>query len=85
MDLTLKPVEKATLIALFRVTNGSLEAHVPLEALQSKFKKDKRGLIKKAIRGLCSVGLAVQHPTGGGMTYNLTKDGKQYFNANLDK
>jgi hypothetical protein len=77
-DIKLKSSEKATLLVLYKVCDASLEAHPPIEAITSKFKKHERHVPKKAIKALCRLGLAKPHPTGGGMTYNLTRSGKEY-------
>lgn len=75
----LKPVEVATLKALYVVADGSLSAHPPIEAIQGKFKKDKRHLAKKAVKILCRLGYANPHPTRGGITYELTPMGRKYI------
>jgi Mn-dependent DtxR family transcriptional regulator len=75
----LKPVEVATLKALYAAANGSLSAHLPIQAIQRKFKKDKRHLAKKAVKVLCRLGYVNHHPTGGGMTYELTSMGKKFI------
>lgn len=75
----LKPVEVAALKALYAVAGSSLSAHPPIEAIQSKFKKDKRHLAKKAIKILCRSGYVNKHPTRGGMTYGLTRVGKNFI------
>lgn len=79
MDRKLKPSEIATLKALMSVTDGDLAAHVPLQAIQSKFKKHMRHIPKKALKILCRLGFAIPHPTKGGMTYNITREGKDHL------
>jgi Mn-dependent DtxR family transcriptional regulator len=83
MEIRLQQVEKAALIALYNICKGSPRCHVPLEAIQSKFKKDQRHKAKKAIRSLYSLGLINKHPTRGGMTYQLTETGKKYAEEHL--
>jgi hypothetical protein len=77
-NIKLKPTEKATLFALYKICGGSLKCHVPMEAIQSKFKKHERHVPKKAISFLLRLGLVNRHPTKGGITFELTKDGKEY-------
>lgn len=77
-NIKLKPSEKATLLALYKVCGGSIKCHVPIEAIQSKFKKHERHVPKKAISFLIKLGLIIKHPTKGNPTYQLTKIGKEY-------
>ncbi len=83
MDPILKPVERYTLIALYKICNGSLKCHVPREAIQSKFRKDHRKKAKKALKSLVRLGFVNPHPTSGGITYELTKVGKGYVETDL--
>lgn len=84
-EIKLKASEKATLLALYRVCDASLDAHPPIEAIESKFKRHERHVPKKAIKALCRLGLANKHPTGGAMTYNLTREGKVYVETYMKK
>lgn len=82
-EIKLRASEKATLAALYKACDGSLSAHPPIEAIQSKFKKHERHVPKKAIKILCRFALAQKHPTRGGITYSLTRDGKEYAEKNI--
>lgn len=84
-EIKLRASEEATLAALYKACKGSLSAHPPIEAIQSKFKSHERHVPKKAIKILCQFGLAQKHPTRGGITYNLTKLGKEYAETELKK
>jgi len=54
-----------------------------LQLKQFRVKKDKRKLVKKAMRNLCRIGFAAKHPTKGGTAYNLTNKGKEYAEKHL--
>ncbi|MBI5254079.1 MAG: hypothetical protein HY930_06790 [Euryarchaeota archaeon] len=73
--MPLTQVEIATLIALFSATKGSVHSHVPIEAITARVRKDQRGIIKKTVKRLVRRGLAIEHPTGGGMTYHISTEG----------
>lgn len=80
MAKDLNQFEIDALKALYICVGGSLSGHVPLEAIASKFRKDKRGLVKKAIGRLLRLGLAVKHP-GAGVSYFLSREGKNYIES----
>ncbi len=61
----------------------ALKCHVPIEAIQAKFKKHERHVPVKALRILARLGLVVRHPTKGGVTYQLTRIGKEYVETQL--
>ena len=65
----------AVLIAVYDATNGSLSAHVPLEAVLRRFPGHLRGDVRRCIRELVKRGLVTLHPTRGSTTYQLTQWG----------
>lgn len=71
----LSPMEQATLKALAEMCNYSLSAHVPKEAVTSKFPKHLRGDAKKCLKKLKSKGFCREHPTGRNITWELTING----------
>jgi len=71
----LTAMEHATLKALAEACNYSLSAHVPREAVTSKFPKHLRGDVKKCLKKLKSKGFCSAHPTGRNTTYELTING----------
>lgn len=71
----LTALEQATLIALSEACNCSLSAHVPKEAVTSKFAKHLRGDVKKCLKKLKRRGYCYAHPTGRNTTYQLTREG----------
>ena len=68
-------VLSAILIAVYDATNGSLSAHVPLEAVLRRFPGHLRGDVRRCIRELVKRGLVTLHPTRGSTTYQLTQWG----------
>lgn len=73
--LKLSSTGMKVLSALISATNGSVKAHVPAPAVLCKFKKDKRGLMKKELLKIAKLGLATKHPTKGEVTWQLTRHG----------
>lgn len=71
----LTAMELATLKALADACNYSLSAHVPKEAVTSKFRTHLRGDVKKCLKKLRTKGFCRAHPTGGSTTYELTING----------
>jgi predicted nuclease with RNAse H fold len=65
----------AILVAVFDATNGSLSAHVPLEAVLRRFPGHLRGDVRRCIKELIKRGLLKLHPTRGSTTYQLTQRG----------
>lgn len=63
------------MLALARVTNLSLNAHVPKHLFFLGYHSKDRRQAKKALRRIVKLGLAAKHPTAGEMTYQLTKRG----------
>jgi hypothetical protein len=53
----------------------AVHVHFPPQAVQSKLKPRFRKKVKTALGYLCAKRLARRHPTSGGMTYHLTRDG----------
>jgi hypothetical protein len=68
---------------LYKICKESLKCHVPIEAIQAKFKKHERRVPVKAISMLARLGLVTRHPTKGGITYQLTRLGKEYVETQL--
>lgn len=69
------------LLALARAGGYSLNAHVPSQAIASRFSRSNRGYAKKTLRKILRTGLAIRHPTEGGMTFQLTKTGLRMVRA----
>jgi len=67
--------EVALLAAIFQETGYSTHKHVPEHAILQHFRRDIRGLMKKPLRRLHSKGYVSKHPTGGEMTYQITRLG----------
>ena len=76
--------EMLVLFAVATATNCSLNAHVPLQAILSKFKKEKRGTVRKTIKNLAKMGCVSRHPTRGGLTWHLTKFGAETLTHESD-
>ncbi len=74
---TLNEVHKAALLTLADACNWSLHAHVPIETVTRKVASHLRGDMKKAIRHLSKKGYCLPHPTGGTITWELTRMGLQ--------
>lgn len=72
---TLSPIEQATLKALSEACNFSLSAHVPIQAVMSKFPKHLRGDVKKTLKKLRAKGYCCEQPTGRNITWRLTLNG----------
>jgi hypothetical protein len=71
----LSQLDEATLRAVADACNYSLHAHVPIQAITSRFRTDIRGDVKKTLRKLRKKGYCQEHPTFGSKTYNLTELG----------
>ena len=65
----------ATLKALHHATNGSPNAHVPMQAIQRRFRKDARGFVPKTVRKLVSQQYAWRKKGGKQTSYGITKRG----------
>jgi len=78
----LSPMEQATLEALAYTCNYSLHAHVPAEAVMSRFRKHLRGEVRKMLKKLRAKGLCFEHPTGRNTTYQLTLMGLNAVKSN---
>jgi hypothetical protein len=74
-DFRLESSGRMALLALVSATNGSPRAHVPTPAILCKFKKDRRGSMKKELLKIARLGLAIKHPTRGNVTWQLTRAG----------
>jgi len=68
-------VEKAALQALADACDYSLKAHVPIEAITSRFPRYLRGDAKKALKKLRRKGYCRKHPAGRKTTWQLTPNG----------
>jgi hypothetical protein len=75
MAETFDPLEQAVLVALAATCRLSMHSHVPVQAVQSKFPKHIRGDVPKSLERLRRRGLCQKHPTGGGITWELTREG----------
>ncbi len=72
----LAPIEIAALEALAEACNYSLSAHQPEGwPILRRTKIHLRGDLKKGLKRIVRRGLCRQQPTGGNMTYSLTRDG----------
>ena len=69
--------EVAALFALYNATGGGFHAHVPEEAVVSRFRKDFRGYVSEGLDDLARhpEGYVMKHPTRVGMTYQITNSG----------
>jgi hypothetical protein len=68
-------VDEKALLALAKATNKSLSAHVSKHVFFLSYASRDRRQAKKALNRIVKSGLAMKHPTGGGMTYQLTRRG----------
>lgn len=68
-------LEIAVLLSLYSKVKYSKHAHPKEETILKGLRKDLRGLGKVALKNLLREGYIVQHPTSGGMTYNLSSKG----------
>lgn len=68
-------LEIALLLSLYSKVKYSKHAHPKEETILKGLRKDLRGLGKVALKNLLREGYIVQHPTSGGMTYNLSSKG----------
>jgi len=68
---------EAVLIAIFDATDGSLNGHVPIEAITKKTKRylDAKTDPTRCLRKLVAKGYVQEHPTRGSTTYQLTRCG----------
>ena len=65
----------ALLLSLYSKVKYSKHAHPKEETILKGLRKDLRGLGKVALKNLRREGYIIQHPTSGGMTYNLSPKG----------
>lgn len=68
-------LEIAVLFSFHSKVKYSKHAHPKEETILKGLRKDLRGLGKVALKNLLREGYIVQHPTSGGMTYNLSPKG----------
>jgi hypothetical protein len=71
----IEELEIAVLLSLYSKVKYSKHAHPKEETILKGLRKDLRGLGKVALKNLVRGGYIVQHPTSGGMTYNLSPKG----------
>ncbi len=70
--------------AMYRLTHGSITKHVPVEAIQRLMPKDigtQKVYLKnftKVLKDTIKIGYLVEHKTRGGMTYQFSKQGRDY-------
>ena len=72
---TLSPMEQAVLKALAECCNYSLGAHIPIQYVQKKLLPNLKGEAKKGLKKLRAKGYCQEHPTGGNITWELTRFG----------
>ncbi|HUV79438.1 MAG TPA: hypothetical protein VMW40_01210 [Candidatus Bathyarchaeia archaeon] len=65
----------AVLLSLYSKVKYSKHAHPKEETILKGLRKDLMGLGKVALKNLLREGYIIQHPTSGGMTYNLSQKG----------
>lgn len=80
----LSEIERATLQALADACNYSLSAHVPIEAVASRFPTHLRGDTRKALKKLRRKGYCIEHPTRGKRTWQRTPDGLVMARTNIE-
>jgi hypothetical protein len=71
----IEELEIAVLLSLYSKVKYSKHAHPMEETILRGLRKDLRGLGKIALEYLVRDGYVIQHPTAGGMTYNLKSKG----------
>lgn len=69
----LRDFERKVLAEICKATNTSKSSHVPEHAFVKKFPNAKHA--RKALQKLVTQGYVARHPTGGGMTYQMTQTG----------
>jgi len=67
--------EILVLSAIASATGNSIRAHVPPQAIFSRFERRDRGIIMQLLKGLARKGYVYRHPTRGGLTWHITKRG----------
>ncbi len=75
MPPELEPFDTAVLVALAQACNGSLAAHPPIHAIQSRFPKHLRGEVPRSLDRLRRQQYCQKHPTRGEVTWQLTREG----------
>lgn len=77
-DAELRQDEIAVLFATWEASHGSLNAHVPEHAMRNKIVRSHRRLFKEALKSILRRPEAyiIRHPTGGEMTYQITRNGR---------
>jgi hypothetical protein len=76
----IEELEIAVLLLLYSKVKYSKHAHPMEETILRGLRKDLRGLGKIALKNLVRDGYIIQHPTAGGMTYNLSQRGIDKLN-----
>ena len=77
--MNLTEFEKVVLIKFYKSVEGSTNAHIPEECIEGKFKSHLRGMVSKVLRKLVRKNLLAEHPTRGGITYQLTIEGRDAY------
>ena len=71
----IEELQVAVLLSLYSKVKYARHAHPMEETILRGLRKDLRGLGKIALKRLLKEGYIIQHPTAGGMTYNLSQKG----------
>jgi len=71
----IEKLEEVVLLSLYSKVKYSKHAHPKEETILKGLRKGLRGLGKIALNNLVREGYIIQHPTSGGMTYNLSPKG----------
>ncbi len=71
----LNRIERAVLLACCDANKDSKGSHAPIEAIKRSIKNLNQKQVRKVIKTLISSGFIREHPTRGGVTYNLNKKG----------
>ncbi|OEU51725.1 MAG: hypothetical protein BA871_17335 [Desulfuromonadales bacterium C00003096] len=71
----IEELEIAVLLSLYSKVKYSKHAHPKEETIIKGLRKDLRGIGKITLKNLVRKGYLIQHPTSGGMTYNLSQKG----------
>jgi len=75
MSFALTEFQRAVLIALADACQYTLNAHVPVQAVQRGFPTHLRGDAKDVLKKLARKRYCIKHPTRGSMTFQLSQLG----------
>ncbi len=73
------PLDQQVLQSFFEYGSGSTHAHTPIGGVKKYLPEEIRNdmkIVKKSVNRLVKKGLLIKHPTKGGMTYQLSKEGR---------